>query len=165
MSNVIVDINLRRIYRLTYSVLVFGLFSLQSVAASEFGSSSVRVENPLSGLTDILPVDEAFRLTSTKMDGSAVLYWQIQPGYYLYKHRLQVDANKPIGELLIPPGIPKTDEYFGAVEVYFDELEVIVPIINDRQGKMSTELSLSVSFQGCAEAGVCYPPQKILVRP
>ena len=158
--------NLLQICWLSGCVLLLGCSSIQSLSASEFGSPSLnQIGASKSGQVEILPVDDAFRLTSTELDGDVVLYWQIQPGYYLYRRSLDVAANKPIGELSIPQGIGKTDEYFGKVEVFFDELEVIVPIEANLPDETGIVLELSVAYQGCAEAGICYPPQNIILKP
>ncbi|MBD3649006.1 MAG: hypothetical protein HUJ31_16490 [Pseudomonadales bacterium] len=119
--------------------------------------------NASSGTTALLeepkflPVDEAFQLTASIEGKVIVLRWQVMPGYYLYRHRLGFEAaGAELGEPRIPAGEQKYDEYFGAVEVYHDELSVSLPIDKGRV----EELDLSVSYQGCADAGLCYPPQK-----
>jgi thiol:disulfide interchange protein DsbD len=87
-----------------------------------------------------------------------LLDWQIAPGYYLYRHRLSVKtptAGFVLGELAMPDGKKKTDEFFGDVEVYYDVLTVTVPVTRP-DGASSFELA--VTFQGCADAGLCYPP-------
>ena len=106
-----------------------------------------------------LPVDQAFIFTAAA-DGGAqiVLDWQIAPGYYLYRHRVSIKtatAGFTLGEIAMPPGIKKTDEFFGEVEVYHDTLNATVPV--QRSGNAST-IEITVSYQGCAEAGLCYPP-------
>ncbi len=102
-----------------------------------------------------LPVDEAFRLTATKEDGKAIrLRWQVMPGYYLYRHRLSFEpAGGELGKPRMAAGESKHDEYFGDVEVYYGELVVTLPV-----EKLPGELT--VGYQGCADAGLCYPPQQ-----
>ena len=158
-------VRLQQICRFPYWMVFSACISLQSMAASEFGSGGFQAGNLPSAQVEILPVDEAFRLTATEVDGNAVLYWQIKPGYYLYRHRLNVDANKAIGKLAIPKGIEKSDEYFGEVEVYFDELEVIVPINARPADETDATWEFKVTYQGCAEAGICYPPQIVVINP
>ena len=106
-----------------------------------------------------LPVDEAFIFTAAADGGAQIaLDWQIAPGYYLYRHRVSVKtatAGFTLGEIAMPPGQKKTDEFFGEVEVYHDTLNAIVPV--QRPANPST-LEITVSYQGCAEAGLCYPP-------
>lgn len=105
-----------------------------------------------------LPVDDAFALSAQFEGNSLILRWQVQPNYYLYRHRLSV-ASEPemsakIGSPVIPSGLKRSDEYFGDVEVYYDELVLDVPVLSK-----STQIQLEVGYQGCADAGLCYPPQ------
>ncbi len=106
---------------------------------------------------DFLPPDEAFRLGAERLpDGSLKAVWDIAPDYYLYRHRLafEVDGKSVTSESAIPDGKPKTDEFFGDVEVYYDRLEVTIP------GPATGPVSLAVGYQGCAEGGLCYPPMR-----
>ncbi|HBN9859065.1 TPA: protein-disulfide reductase DsbD [Pseudomonas aeruginosa] len=101
---------------------------------------------------DFLPVDEAFTLHVEQPDaGGAVLRWDIAPGYYLYKERLRFAGLPPGNEPQLPPGEPYHDEYFGDSRIYRDSLEVQLP---------DADLAaLELGWQGCADAGLCYPPQ------
>ncbi|ESR00143.1 MULTISPECIES: protein-disulfide reductase DsbD [Stutzerimonas] len=106
---------------------------------------------------DFLPVDEAFTLHVEQPDaGGAVLRWDIAPGYYLYKERLRFAGLPPGNEPQLPPGEPYHDEYFGDSRIYRDSLEVQLP---------DADLaSLELGWQGCADAGLCYPPQSRTVE-
>ncbi|MFT4676681.1 MAG: thiol:disulfide interchange protein DsbD [Patiriisocius sp.] len=131
------------------SVFAFLLIS------TAFGSQSAEFgQHNTLGRPDILPVDEAFNLTVMRTAGQLNLLWQIQPGYYLYRHRINVKGSDRLEKPIVPAGIGKSDEYFGDVEVYYESLQVDVPVA----GKMEEEIQ--VEYQGCAEVGVCYPPQK-----
>jgi thiol:disulfide interchange protein DsbD len=108
---------------------------------------------------EFLPPDEAFRF-SAFADGAdgAALSWVIADGYYLYRHRLAVKTDTPgvtPGALQLPDGERKTDEFFGQVEVYHHQLDATVPLA--RPAGTDT-VELKVTYQGCAEAGLCYPP-------
>lgn len=102
-----------------------------------------------------LNVDQAFQLSAyADIHNRVTLYWQIADGYYLYKKRLSVNSdNAQLGEIVLPAGKQQTDEFFGDVEIYEQQLEVSVPIINAGQA-----ITLNVGYQGCAHAGLCYPP-------
>jgi len=102
---------------------------------------------------DFLTVEQAFQLTMIEGEqGDAVLNWKITPGYYLYKHSIKAeDAQENSIELEIPSGIANEDEFFGKTEIYHNNLRVPV--------SLSHPQPLHVSWQGCAEAGLCYPPQ------
>lgn len=116
--------------------------------------------------SEILPVEDAFRLTAARSGDEVTLYWQITPGYYLYRHRLKATSEVALGALFMAPGQARHDEFFGDVEVYYDELEVTVPILSERaEGSPDQAMTLMVEYQGCADAGICYPPQKVQVSP
>jgi len=113
--------------------------------------------------SDLLPIDEAFQVTAQALDAHSVeIHWQITEGYYLYRHRISVlvDGEGVAGELSLPDGEAKHDEFFGDVETYRGSLTARLDgATGDAQGK----LRLKVRYQGCADAGICYPPhQKIL---
>ncbi len=111
--------------------------------------------------SDFLPLDEAFRLAVFADGPDRVrLVWEIAPGYYLYRQRLGVttpSSDAQLGVLSLPKGKSKTDEFFGEQEVYYDELLASVAVSRAPGGELS--LPLAVTFQGCAEAGLCYPPE------
>ena len=109
--------------------------------------------------TQFLPVDEAYQLTLVA-DGNQrlMLQWVIAPDYYLYRHAFKAQASDSEGSiaanLVVPDGLAKTDEFFGDVEVYYDALEATVAL------ERTTELAqIKVTYQGCADAGLCYPPE------
>jgi thiol:disulfide interchange protein DsbD len=109
---------------------------------------------------DFLPPDQAFRFGALA-DGSdrVRLSWQIADGYYLYRARIKVATTSKqaqLGATQFPPGQVKNDEYFGRQEVYHHELTATVPVARAAAGTL--ELPLQVTYQGCADAGLCYPP-------
>ncbi|MCP5160539.1 MAG: protein-disulfide reductase DsbD [Hahellaceae bacterium] len=107
-----------------------------------------------------LPVDEAFILTSSNSDRGITLRWQIAPGYYLYQDRIKIQTpeNQPPASSLIFNNLPedKEDPSFGLVKVYHNELSAFQPIGSE----ITQPINLTLTYQGCAEAGLCYPPQK-----
>jgi len=109
---------------------------------------------------EFLPVDQAFRFDALA-DGSdrVRLDWQIADGYYLYRARIKVTTpsnSVRLGATQFPQGQVKNDEYFGKQEVYHRELSASVPVMRSTGGAL--ELPLQVTYQGCADAGLCYPP-------
>lgn len=101
---------------------------------------------------DFLPVDQAFSLHVERPDrGGAVLRWDIAPGYYLYQERLRFVGLPAGSEPVLPPGQPYHDEYFGDSQIYRGSLEVVIPTAD--------VATLELGWQGCADAGLCYPPQ------
>lgn len=111
--------------------------------------------------TDLLPPDEAFRLTARAgTDQGLELRWEIAEGYYLYRDRVRVKLTGPervaLGEPAFPPGKVKQDPYFGDAEVYYSALQVLAPL--RAAGDPPSAIEIEASYQGCADAGVCYPP-------
>ena len=105
-----------------------------------------------------LPAEDAFRVEAIALDRERIqARWTIAPGYYLYRHRLDVAVVEPDGLTIRwqpPQGQPYHDEHFGDVEIYHDVLDL--PIALTGQGESVT---LKLRYQGCADAGLCYPPQ------
>lgn len=109
---------------------------------------------------DLLPVDEAFVPHAERVDSNHVaVRWQIADGYYLYRHAFGfglADADKTrLGEPAIPAGSKHEDAYFGPVETYRRSVTVRLPVTGDHENARRIE----VQYQGCADAGLCYPPQ------
>ena len=108
---------------------------------------------------DFLPVEEAYQLAVEPTDDGRVrLYWRIAEGYYLYQHAFDFRLERG-GESLqvsaeVPPGLARSDEFFGDVQVYYNEVEVLLQV-REPPGFAR----LSVQSQGCADAGLCYPPR------
>lgn len=108
-----------------------------------------------------LAVDQAFEIQPLeKKDGAVVVSWRIAPGYYLYRKRLAFQVLAPeqfkLDTPVFPKGVKVEDEYFGTVEIYRDALLKVRLPATGAPGP----LKLKVSYQGCAEAGLCYPPQE-----
>ena len=143
----------RRPVKVLWGVLVALAFgAAQTAAAGEFSW--------LDQEPEFLPVDQAFTLsTETAADGALLAHWDMPDGYYLYRHRFDFELKDPeagvLGPPELPPGKAKVDEYFGAVEVYYHRVQARVPI-RDAQGPVE----VGISYQGCAEAGLCYPPER-----
>jgi thiol:disulfide interchange protein DsbD len=108
--------------------------------------------NPFDVKPDFLPVDQAFVLSHDRQaDGQMRLFFQIKQGYYLYQKRLKFDGLPAEQQPQLPPALNHHDEFFGDSAVYRDQLELLIPA--NAQGQ------LRLGWQGCADAGLCYPPQ------
>ena len=109
--------------------------------------------------SEFLPVSKAFIPNLVLKDSARVeVTWFIEGGYYLYKHRFKVTPitkEVRVEELIILPGLRKVDEWFGEVEVYYSTAQLGFSL-DGLQSSESVEFELS--YQGCAEAGLCYPP-------
>ncbi|MDH3747733.1 MAG: protein-disulfide reductase DsbD [Gammaproteobacteria bacterium] len=114
-----------------------------------------------SGQQDFPPPDEVFFPDVQAIDGNTVeLIIRVIPGFYLYKHKISVTVlgdNARTGQLDLPKGKIKTDEFFGEQEVYYDEVVGRVAIARATPAAMDVELE--VAYQGCADGGLCYLPQ------
>jgi thiol:disulfide interchange protein DsbD len=112
------------------------------------------------GGTDFLPVDEALPFSFTNEADSVILSWNIAPEHYLYRGRVSV-TSKTGGVSLGEPefssrGTDTEDDYFGKVTVFYDPVQAQVPVTLPPG---TSEAELEVTYQGCANAGLCYPPQ------
>ena len=104
-----------------------------------------------------LPVDDAFRVEAVLgPTGRAELRFAVAKGYYLYRDRLRIaaaDADTVLGTPELPTGVTHEDSYFGPQQIYPEAFVISVPVT---RGSPPT---IKVVYQGCAEAGLCYPPQ------
>jgi thiol:disulfide interchange protein DsbD len=106
---------------------------------------------------DLMTVDEAFVVEASAPTPDAIrLAWRVAPGCYLYRHQIKVQAEAGFDAqpLQLPAGEPHQDQYFGRVETYRDRLVALLP----GQASAATA-TVRVRYQGCADAGICYPPQ------
>jgi len=109
---------------------------------------------------EFLPVDEAFQPILTALDGNTVeVAIRVAAGYYLYKDKISATVNSDqaqLGKLELPAGEMTTDEYFGDMEVYHNDVFGRLPIA--RATPEAMDLDLEIKYQGCADDGICYPP-------
>jgi thioredoxin:protein disulfide reductase len=109
--------------------------------------------------SDFLPPNVAFRAGAGIEGNNVRVRWVIADGYYLYKHKIEIIAESPdlvVGAPALPPGQMKTDQYFGNQEIYTQQVEVTAPYTRTDAG--AHPMQIKVTYQGCAEAGLCYPP-------
>ncbi|MEE4659862.1 MAG: protein-disulfide reductase DsbD [Halieaceae bacterium] len=133
-----------------------GLTSLSDI--SRLRSDAARLEG--RDEPAFLPVEQAYQLALEVTDENSVrLLWRITDGYYLYKKRFSFSAADAAGDIpvrpIFPQGVVREDEYFGVSEVYYEQADITLELApgHDR-------VTLVVGSQGCADAGLCYPPQK-----
>ena len=108
---------------------------------------------------ELPPVDEVFVLSAQATARDRIeVRWKIADGYYLYRHRTSVKVGAGLAEprLALPDGKKHRDEFFGDVETYRTQL---VGVVTGMPTASATGVALTVKYQGCADAGVCYPPQ------
>ena len=129
------------------------------LSLSPTGQAQNSLAAALQAQSEFLPVREAYRLDGALLgDSNLRLYWQITDGYYLYQHAFKVRpqhaASKEPLAITLPPAVAKTDEFFGDVAVYYGEADLIVAL-----PESTNTLTVAVTYQGCADAGLCYPPE------
>ncbi len=108
------------------------------------------------GKSEFLDVNEAFKMSTEIVDEEIIVRFEIADDYYLYRSRFYFSAKgATLSDAYIPDGKKKVDEYLGDVEVYHHNLEISVPFVAHQK-----EFVFTVEFQGCAEAGLCYPPEE-----
>ena len=131
--------------------------------------------NALNNATTFLAVDDAFSFSLNKDEDTATLVWIIATEHYLYRHAFAVSMDIPkadgsieqqslTAETTFSQGIKTTDDYFGPVEIYYYQATAQLPMAHISKLASSSDLinsqpQLSIQYQGCAEAGLCYPVQ------
>ena len=116
------------------------------------------------GEDEVLEPDQAFQFSMDIADpNTLVAYWQIAPDHYMYRGKISFDLpdgqTVQLGQVNLPAGEKKHDEFFGEIEVYHDQITAKIPLI--RTSLEPTTLKLTTTYQGCAEkTGICYPPIK-----
>jgi thiol:disulfide interchange protein DsbD len=109
---------------------------------------------------DILKPEQAFRYAVAAGADYLLVRWTIQPGHYLYQERMSFESRTPgvvLGPPVMPAGQLHQDEYFGDMHIYRGSAEIRLPLAARSPGIGSVALALK--SQGCADAGLCYPPQ------
>ena len=138
-------------------LLVSTLGNAQGLTAGGVGNSPF---TSVGNEPEFLPVEEAYRLeVDLQENGEIRLYWQIADAYYLYQHRfdftLTDDGGSIETQVQLPPALERTDEYFGEVRVYYNDADITLT-----PRRAARQAQLEVTSQGCADAGLCYPPRK-----
>ena len=123
-------------------------------------AAALRAAQQKSGEPDFLSPDEAFRFSAMAQGPDSIrLIWGVTDGYYLYRARIKASSDTTqakLGELTLPTGETKMDEYFGKQEVYHHDVVGSISVARSSSGDLS--VPLKVTYQGCASAGLCYPP-------
>ena len=127
--------------------------------SADTGTSAARLESGQDRLAQpqFLAVDEAFAFSARLAGNRLIAEWRMPPGYYLYRHGFRIEGGPGVvlGAADIPPGRPKVDDYFGETVVYYDAVEIAATVHQHPAG----EVKANVGYQGCADYGLCYPPQ------
>ena len=101
-----------------------------------------------------LTATDAFGFSEIQQGQQLNLFWQIAEGYYLYKDKIQISINdQPYTIVDMPNGNDYHDQYFGQVKIIAQQLMLSVPL-----AKVTPASTVRIKYQGCAAAGLCYPP-------
>lgn len=110
----------------------------------------------------VLDASRAFQLMPVEQqNGRLRVQWEIVPGYYMYRERMKFEVVEPagveLGAVTLPAGEKMTDEHFGKVEIYRGG------VLNADFHPAKSIRKLKIGYQGCAETGICLPPQSRIV--
>lgn len=126
-------------------LLLLSLFSA-TASASLFGQNSN---------SQFVPVNQAFAFDFSQKNDQLTLSWQVKPGYYLYRQQLKISVQgATLAQWELPAGKPHEDEFYGKTEIYPQSLTL--PFTLEQAGNGA---QMTVTYQGCAAAGFCYPPE------
>ncbi|WP_263082187.1 protein-disulfide reductase DsbD [Endozoicomonas sp. Mp262] len=145
-----------RLFNVLLLLIVSSIYTMPSLANTE----ALLKDQDQPEENRFLPVHEAFSVAAELEDQYAYIYFSVAPDHYLYKERIRFTPTKSvpsIGQPLYPEAISKFDPNFNrTLPIFPESFTVKLPIsVSDEPAQ------IDVSFQGCAEAGLCYPPHKI----
>lgn len=107
------------------------------------------------GRSQFVPADRAFVFDFQQNQHDLNLTWQVKDGYYLYRKQINITPSQAdIAEVKLPPGVWHEDEFYGKSEIYRKQLTVPITVNQAKSGA-----TLTITYQGCADAGFCYPPE------
>ena len=107
------------------------------------------------GRSQFVPADRAFVFDFQQNQHDLNLTWQVKDGYYLYRKQISITPSQAdIAEVKLPPGVWHEDEFYGKSEIYRKQLTVPITVNQAKSGA-----TLTITYQGCADAGFCYPPE------
>ncbi|HHQ4051338.1 TPA: protein-disulfide reductase DsbD [Citrobacter freundii] len=107
------------------------------------------------GRSQFVPADRAFVFDFQQNQHDLNLSWQVKDGYYLYRKQVSITPSQAsIAEVKLPPGTWHEDEFYGKSEIYRQQLNIPVTVNQATSGA-----TITVTYQGCADAGFCYPPE------
>ncbi|MEG1422304.1 protein-disulfide reductase DsbD [Citrobacter sp.] len=107
------------------------------------------------GRSQFVPADQAFVFDFQQNQHDLNLSWQVKDGYYLYRKQISITPSQAeTAEVKLPPGVWHEDEFYGKSEIYRKQLNIPITVKQAAAGA-----TLTVTYQGCADAGFCYPPE------
>ena len=140
---------------------MFVIFTAQSVMSQENQSIFDVSNTSLSSNDDeFLKVDQAFSFNFYQKDNQLEVSFDIAPGYYLYRHQFKFKGNNiNFTEVALPKGTDHEDEFFGVQQIFTEELKFTINL-----EQVSSDGSIKIKYQGCAEKGLCYAPKSQIIE-
>ena len=143
--------SIRRMFMVFTLALCSIMLATNTVAQTKFPDS---LDASFSQEPEFLDVEQAFVFDFNQKNKTLSLTFSIADGYYLYKKQFKyVAKDAEIGTASYPKGVMIEDEFFGESEVFYNSVVITLPIEN-----ASSDGIVKVRYQGCADAGLCYPP-------
>ncbi|WNC71810.1 protein-disulfide reductase DsbD [Thalassotalea psychrophila] len=141
------------------NALLITITLLGNIAYAQDSIFDTSMDSLFSNDKEFLPVDQAFQFDFSQQGNQLEVYFSIADGYYLYKDKLKFQAERTEFSLPnLPQGEDHEDEYFGIQQVYYNQVKFTIPI-----AQSGPDGELTLTFQGCAEKGLCYPPTKHVI--
>ncbi|SFB77828.1 protein-disulfide reductase DsbD [Pseudoalteromonas denitrificans] len=145
--------------RFLFKIFLYLILSINLLSPTISYANNIFDELITPQAQTFLPVADAFKLDFDQQGEKLFINWEITPGYYLYNKKLKFIAKEAnIQQPLLPKGDWIEDEFFGKTEVYFDNLNLVVNLSNIKENAI-----VKIRYQGCAEAGLCYPPETLTI--
>lgn len=135
--------------------LIIALASFQpTISQAQQSIFDISSASLFSNDDEFLRVDQAFTINFDQQNNQLYLNFDINEGYYLYRHQFTFTSeNARFSEIVLPQGIDHEDEFFGVQQIYKDQLNLVINI-----EEASNNASMTIRYQGCADKGLCYPP-------
>ncbi|PKG86206.1 protein-disulfide reductase DsbD [Colwellia sp. 75C3] len=146
---------------LSLCLMMLAAFTFHPAAAQEKQSIfDVSNTSLFSNDDEFLKVDQAFNFNFHQKDNQLEVSFDIAPGYYLYRHQFKFKGkNINFTPVLLPEGIDHEDEFFGVQKIFTEQLTFTIDL-----EQVSSDASIKVTYQGCAEKGLCYPPTSKIIE-
>ena len=138
--------------KITYVALLIATFLMPTLGQATTSFNDLFTQGP-----KFLPQEQAFVFNFSQQQDRVTIRWQISDGYYLYKDKFNINSSTTsITKLSMPKGSDHYDEYFGNQAVYYNSAEFSFSVAD-----LTKEHQITLDYQGCADAGLCYPPSKV----
>lgn len=157
--------NMRKTLTSLFTLCLLGLPLTAWSQLDRNSLTSLTQQNPQQMVP--LSLKEAFPYYVSELSpGKYRINWVLAQGHYLYRHALQFSLLQTEGgdslpvNYELPDGVQKTDQFFGQIEAYYNLLSIDLNLTTVPE----PEAGLMIQYQGCAEWGFCYPPQRAFFK-